>query len=116
RQLDDLGVQWVHLASTGIDTYPLEVLRGRLVTCNRGVSGVPIAEFTLAAMLAFEKRIPDVWVREPPPHWAWAELGALEGRTLGLIGLGGIAMELARRALPLGMRVGAVRRTPHPRP
>ena len=115
-QLDDLGVQWVHLASTGIDAYPLDLLRGRVVTCNRGVSGVPIAEFTLAAMLAFEKRLPDVWAREPPEHWAWAELGTLDGRTLGLVGLGGIGVEVARRALAFGMRVVAVRRTAQPSP
>jgi len=116
EQLDDLGVRWIHLSSTGIDPYPLELLRGRLVTCSRGVSGVPIAEFTLAAMLAFEKRLPDVWATGPPEHWAWAQLGALDGHTLGLVGLGGIGVEVARRALAFGMRVVAVRRTNRPSP
>jgi phosphoglycerate dehydrogenase-like enzyme len=111
------GVRWVHSLSTGIDTFPTDVLPADvMLTCSRGASAVPIAEFVLAAMLAFEKHLPDVWVREPPARWATADLGGLEGRTLGLIGAGGIATEVARRALPFGMRVCFVRRTDAPPP
>jgi phosphoglycerate dehydrogenase-like enzyme len=77
---------------------------------------VPISEFVLAAMLAFEKRIPAVWLSEPPEHWNVAPSGTLYGRTLGLVGLGGIGSAVARRALPFGMRVVAVRRTEAPSP
>ena len=113
-QLGELGVRWIHLCGTGVDAFPLDVVRGLdvLVTCARGVSGVPIAEFVLAAMLAFEKRMPDVWLSEPPDHWNLRDMGGLAGRTLVLVGLGGIAIEVARRALPFGMRVVAVRRNP----
>ena len=41
---------------------------------------VPISEFVLATMLAFEKDVPDVWLHEPPKHWAWAQLGGLRGQ------------------------------------
>jgi phosphoglycerate dehydrogenase-like enzyme len=111
------GVRWVHSLSTGIDRFPLEALPDDVtLTCSRGASAVPIAEFVLAAMLAFEKQLPDVWVHDPPEHWAMAELGGLEGRTLGLIGAGGIATEVTRRALAFGMRVCFVRRTDAPAP
>jgi len=111
------GVHWVHSLSTGIDGFPLEALPDDVtLTCSRGASAVPIAEFVLAAMLTFEKQLPDVWVHEPPEHWAMARLGGLEGRTLGLIGAGGIAIEVARRALAFGMRVCFVRRTDAPAP
>jgi phosphoglycerate dehydrogenase-like enzyme len=111
------GVCWVHSLSTGVDSFPIHVLPDDVaLTCSRGASAVPIAEFVLAAMLAFEKRLPDVWVREPPERWAMADLGGLEGRTLGLIGAGGIATEVARRALAFGMRVCFVRRTDAPPP
>jgi phosphoglycerate dehydrogenase-like enzyme len=106
----------VHLAGTGIDSYPRELFDGRVVTNARGASAIPIAEFVLAAMLALEKRLPDTWISEPPEHWNFASLGWLNTRTLGLVGLGGIGVAIAERALPFGMRVRALRRRPEPSP
>jgi phosphoglycerate dehydrogenase-like enzyme len=109
-------VDWVHLAGTGIDSFPRELFDGRTVTCARGASAIPIAEFVLAAMLAFEKHLPETWVHEPPEHWNFAPLGWLNTRTLGLVGLGGIGLATAERALPFGMEVRALRRRPEPSP
>jgi phosphoglycerate dehydrogenase-like enzyme len=109
-------VGWVHLAGTGIDSFPRELFDGRMVTNARGASAIPISEFVLAAMLAFEKCLPDTWIREPPDHWNFAKLGWLNTRTLGLVGLGGIGVAIAQRALPFGMRVRALRRRPEPSP
>ncbi|MGH9015781.1 MAG: NAD(P)-dependent oxidoreductase [Acidimicrobiia bacterium] len=110
-RLDEIGVRWMHLPGTGIDSWPGALLEGRTVTCSRGVSAIPIAEFVLAAMLAFEKRIPEVWIDKPPARWNLAPLGELAGATLGLVGLGGIGTAIARRALGFDMRVVALRRT-----
>jgi phosphoglycerate dehydrogenase-like enzyme len=115
-RLDDIGIRWMHLPGTGIDGWPRDLLTGRTVTCARGVSGIPIAEFVLASMLAFEKQFPETWLDAPPPHWNIAPLGELAGRTLGLVGLGGIGVEVARRAVAFDMRVLAVRRTAAPSP
>lgn len=108
--LDALGVDWMHIPGTGIDGWPREILEGRTVTCSRGASAIPIAEFVLASMLAFEKRIPEVWRSEPPEHWNVARLGELAGKTLGVVGFGGIGQAVARRALAFDMRVRALRR------
>ena len=109
-------VDWVHVAGTGIDSFPRELFDGRTVTCARGASAIPIAEFVLAAMLAFEKHLPETWLHEPPAHWNFASLGWLNTRTLGLIGLGGIGLATAERALPFGMKVRALRRRSEPSP
>jgi phosphoglycerate dehydrogenase-like enzyme len=109
-------VGWVHLAGTGVDSFPDELFDGRIVTCARGASAIPIAEFVLAAMLAFEKHLPETWIHEPPDHWNFASLGWLNTRTLGLVGLGGIGLAVAERALPFGMDVRALRRRPEPSP
>jgi phosphoglycerate dehydrogenase-like enzyme len=109
-------VGWVHLAGTGIDSFPPELFDGRTVTNARGASAIPISEFVLAAMLAFEKHLPETWIHEPPEHWNFAPLGWLYGRNLGLVGLGGIGVAVAERALPFGMRVRALRRRPEPSP
>jgi phosphoglycerate dehydrogenase-like enzyme len=109
-------VGWVHLAGTGIDSFPRELFDGRTVTNARGASAIPIAEFVLAAMLAFEKHLPETWIHEPPEHWNFARLGWLNTRTLGLVGLGGIGVAIAERALPFGMEVRALRRRAEPSP
>ena len=115
-ELLDRGVEWVHITSTGVDGFPFELLGHRVMTCSRGSSAIAISEWCLAMMLAFEKDLPDVWRSEPPERWFTAPLGALYGKTLGLIGLGGIATAVARRALAFDMNVVAVRRTAAPPP
>jgi len=111
-ELCSRGVQWVHCYGTGVDGVSSEVFDGRLVTCSRGASAIPIAEFVLGAILAVEKRIPDVWLTEPPKAWfAPTGIGELNEKTVGLVGLGGIGTAVATRALAFGMRVVATRRS-----
>jgi phosphoglycerate dehydrogenase-like enzyme len=104
------GVRWVHVLGAGVDGFPMEVVGDRVLTCSRGASAPAIAEFVLAAMLAFEKQVPEVWIREPPARWNVAALGGLRGRTAGIVGLGAIGTEVARRALAFDMRVLGLRR------
>jgi phosphoglycerate dehydrogenase-like enzyme len=108
------GIRWVHVLGAGIDGFPLELAGDRILTCSRGASAPAIAEFVLALMLAFEKQLPESWISAPPERWNTGGLGGLAGRTLGLIGLGAIGAEVARRALAFDMRVIAVRRRPEP--
>ena len=110
------GVRWIHTIGTGVDRFPLEVVGDRILTCSRGASAIPIAEWTLAMLLAFEKRLPESWVSAPPERWNQAELGGLHGRTLGLVGLGGIGAAVATRAQAFGMRVLGLRRSAGPSP
>jgi len=115
----DRGVRWVHTLGTGVDRFPLDKIRDDVVlTCSRGASAIPISEWVLAVMLAYEKQLPDAWLLDVPRHWHLAELGGLFERTLAIIGLGGIGGAIADRALPFGMRVIGYRRTsaPPPRP
>jgi phosphoglycerate dehydrogenase-like enzyme len=109
------GVRWVHTMGTGVDRFPLGLVGDRTLTCSRGASAVPIAEWVVAQMLAFEKHLPDAWIHEPTA-WHSASLGGLAARTLGLVGLGGIGSAVAERAAPFGMRMVALRRTARPSP
>ncbi len=105
------GVRWLHAFSTGVDGFPLDVIDGRQFTCSRGANAVPIAEFVLASMLAFVKRFPDTWLSGEPERWGFASLDVLAGKTVGLVGVGAIGTEVARRALAFDMRS---RRVPAP--
>ena len=110
------GVRWVHAYGTGVNEFPFDALGGRPLSCSRGSSAIPIAEWTLAVMLAAEKKLPASWIHEPPAHWSLGSLGGLYGKTLGIIGIGGIGQAVAARALPFGMRVRALRRSDAPSP
>lgn len=115
--LASTGVRWVHTVGTGVDRFPLDAIGDRVLTCSRGASAIPIAEWVLAQMLAFEKELPDVWLRARPTSWNFRPtMGGLHGRTLGLVGIGGIGRAVAERALPFGMRVRALRRRAAPSP
>lgn len=110
------GIRWVHVLGAGIDEFPLAALGDRVLTCSRGAAAPAIAEFVMAAMLAFEKQLPEMWIAKPPAAWSNASLGGLEGRTIGIIGLGSIGTEVARRALAFDMDVVAIRRRDLPSP
>ena len=107
-------VKWVHVLGAGIDGFPLDQLGDRVLTCSKGATSVPIAEYVLAVMLAYEKRIPEEWLTEPPPSWTqpqFGPLGGLAGATLGLVGVGAIGTEVAKRALAFDMKIVAHRRS-----
>src|SRR4030095_6729736 len=69
------GVRWVHAYGTGVEAFPFDALGDRPLTCSRGASGIPIAEWVLAVMLAFEKQLPERWLSAPPPPWRIAGVG-----------------------------------------
>ena len=105
------GLRWVHILGTGVDKFPLHLVKDKQVTCSRGATAVPIAEWVMAMLLAHEKQLPDRWVSEPPQAWYMADLGSLENKTLGIVGFGAIGQAIAKRALAFDMNVVAKVRT-----
>jgi phosphoglycerate dehydrogenase-like enzyme len=118
RWIDAAGVQWLQLAGTGADGVPSGIFDRCTVTCARGASAGPISEWVMAAVLAWAKRLPETFLAEPPKMWNFPRpaLDVVDGATIALVGLGGIGTAIAKRALPFGMRVRALRRTDAPSP
>lgn len=110
------GLRWVHIFGTGADRFPFHLAHDLQLSCSRGASATAIAEWTLAMMLCFEKRLPQSWISEPPAGRVVPDLGGLEGRTLGLLGFGAIGQAIARRALGFDMKIMATMRHPRPSP
>jgi phosphoglycerate dehydrogenase-like enzyme len=105
------SIEWVHVLGAGVDGFPFDALGERRLTCSRGAAAPAIAEWVLAVMLAFEKSLPESWVARPPEYWNRASLGTLSDRTVGLVGFGAIASEVARLALAFGAKIFAIRRS-----
>jgi len=110
------SVRFVQLASSGIDGYPAWLFDGPIVATSAGTSAPAIAEFVLATMLVHEKRLPEVIVRDGTPWPSQAALlqrplGSLDGKTLGLLGVGHIGSRIATLANAFGMTVIAHRRS-----
>jgi glyoxylate reductase len=81
-----------------------------LVTRTPGVLSATTAEFSLGLMLAAARRVPEGDRHVRAGLWkTWGPqvlLGQdLSGATLGIVGMGGIGVEVARRARAFGMRI-----------
>jgi len=106
-------IEWIHLLSAGADGYPPWYFDVDPVTCSRGPTAQPVAEFALAAVFAHAKRFPDSWIHDRG-QWGPIGLDMVRGSTLGIVGYGAIGRELARMAATFGMRVLVSRRNATP--
>lgn len=79
---------------------------GVVVTNTPDANTVAVAEYTLALMLAAARRVVEHHTGLLAGSWEGLPGVELSGRRLGLIGLGRIGAEVARRARALGMQVG----------
>jgi phosphoglycerate dehydrogenase-like enzyme len=116
RMLDAApNLKWVQAISAGVDYIATDEIRQRgiLLTNGRGISKIHMAEYAIAAMInlsrnlhaTFRNQIEKKWVRDVPQ-------GEIFGATLGILGMGAIGSEIAKRAAVMGMRVVGVQRTP----
>ena len=84
--------------------------RGILVSNTPGVSADDTADFTMALMLAVTRRIPEGLERMKAGEWTgWAPTALLgtrvNGKRLGILGMGRIGQAVARRAAAFGMQI-----------
>ncbi|MCL4534486.1 MAG: D-2-hydroxyacid dehydrogenase [Bacteroidetes bacterium] len=107
------SLKWVMLASAGFDhARPSGILDGTVnVTNAPGVAAIPISERVMEMMLSLAKQTPLLFQQKQEKAWRRVPAIELYGATVGLISLGHIGTEVAKRAKPFGMRVIATRRT-----
>jgi D-3-phosphoglycerate dehydrogenase len=113
------GLRHIIFLGTGARSYmnPEELARlGITVHIIKGYGDTAVAEHTIALMWAAARGLAgmDRGMREG--QWLRTEGLELTGKTIGLIGFGGIAAEVARIAGGSGMRVLAWNRTPKQAP
>jgi D-3-phosphoglycerate dehydrogenase / 2-oxoglutarate reductase len=109
------GLRHVVFLGTGARSYmnPEELAEiGIAVHLIRGYGDTAVAESTIALMWAAARGIAQMDREMRAGNWLREDGMQLTGKTLGLIGFGGIAAEVARIALGSGMRVIAWNRSP----
>ena len=109
------GLKHVVFLGTGARSYmnPEELAElGIAVHLIKGYGDTAVAECAIALMWAAARGIAAMDREMRAGNWLREDGMQLTGKTLGLIGFGGIAAEVARIALGSGMRVIAWNRTP----
>jgi glyoxylate/hydroxypyruvate reductase len=107
-------LRWIQSSSSGVGEWVRRlglVDTSIIVTNAAGIHATPLAEFAVFAMLYFAKRWPYMAAEQRAHHWQRCAIDTLEGKTLGIIGLGQVGRMVARLAQPFGMRVIGIRRT-----
>ncbi len=98
-------------AGVGVDNIDLDAATGRgiVVTNTPGGNAASVAEHALALMLSLARSVPQLNAAMHAGRWekSGATGAELRGKTLGLIGLGRVGAEVARRARGMEMRVVA---------
>jgi phosphoglycerate dehydrogenase-like enzyme len=112
------NLQWLHVTRGGVSAYLTPEVKARpiQVTGSKGIHGAVFSEFALACMLALAKKLPECVQAQKQKKWQRLVPVEIEGKTLGIIGLGTAGSKLARKAKALGMRVVSTKRTAVPKP
>ena len=106
------GLKLVQLISAGYDRLDVAAAKraGVPVANNGGSNSVAVAEHTLMLMLAVYRKLSWHHANVVTGKWRVGDFAShrlyeLEGKTLGIVGLGTIGKKVARRAAAFGMRI-----------
>jgi phosphoglycerate dehydrogenase-like enzyme len=107
-------VQWIQWLAAGVEScvqQPLVHALHLLLTNMQRTAAPSMAEHVLGLMLALSRHLDYFFKAQAQAHWVDEnpQIADLEGKTVLVVGLGGIGTEVARRAHALGMKVIATR-------
>ncbi len=99
-------LKWLQLSSAGLEHLDESILNSHIrITNSSGIHGIAIAEHVLMFMLMFLRQGQDLFNWKNRRQWLPYTPKELRGRTIGVIGLGHIGLEVASMARALGMKV-----------
>jgi D-3-phosphoglycerate dehydrogenase / 2-oxoglutarate reductase len=94
-------------AGVGVDNIDADAAtrRGMVVMNTPGANAVAVAELTIGLMLALGRQLPKANTGMHAGKWEKKSLNGseLRGKTLGILGLGRVGLEVAKRAQAFGM-------------
>ena len=100
-------LKMITTCSIGTDMFDLEAAKKHgIVICNQpGRTASVVAEHMFGLMFAVAKRAAYLTVEMKKGYWPRRDNVMLQGKTLGIIGMGNIGAEMARLARLIGMKV-----------
>jgi phosphoglycerate dehydrogenase-like enzyme len=111
-------LRWVQSTTAGMDQWlSAPDLRDDIVlACARGAHRVQMPENILATLFFLTKPLMFSALEQRESRWTRRISEPLAGKTLGILGLGAIGQELARKTEALEIRVIGTKRSPAPLP
>jgi D-3-phosphoglycerate dehydrogenase len=104
-------LKFIGRAGTGVDNIdiPSATKKGIVVANAPGGNTISAAEHTIGLILAMARNIPQAHASMKAKKWDRSKFNGteLQGKTLGLVGLGRIGREVASRLIAFGMKVVA---------
>jgi phosphoglycerate dehydrogenase-like enzyme len=108
-------LKWIQAITAGIDHLPLKEIKESeiILTNTRGIHEIQMAEYAIAAMINLARNFHVMHRNQLNQKWdRTMPQSEIYGQVVGIVGLGRIGKEIARKASFLGMRVIGVRRKP----
>ena len=112
------SVRWVQSSYAGVESlmFP-ELLESQVVLTNaRGLYSRVLAEFVVAAILYFAKRLDELRSNQRAGIWSRLQVEEVWGGTVGIVGVGDVGRACAGQVQALGMRLLGCKRNPDTMP
>jgi phosphoglycerate dehydrogenase-like enzyme len=111
-------LRWIQALTAGVENWMAnpELRQKVALTCARGSHRVAMPENILGALFHLTKPYAQAAIDQKESRWTRKVSEPLAGKTLGILGIGEIGKELARKAHALELRVIGTKREPAPVP
>lgn len=107
-------LRWIQSMNAGVDPWlnSPDLRADVALCCARGSHRIPVPENILGALFHITKPYMQIALDQRESRWVKRMSVPLAGKTLGILGLGAIGQELARKAKALEMHVIGTKRNP----
>lgn len=109
-------LRWVQALGAGVeDLVAAPLPPGAMLTRVEGLFGGYMSEYAFAHMLAHAQQLPRLYANQAQERWEPFQIGRLDGKRLGVAGVGAIGQDVAAKGKAFGMEVWALARERSPR-
>lgn len=108
------SLQWLQSTWAGNNKLQQHPKRDYILSGVKGIFAQQMREYVMAYLLYFQRKIASFQNLQNAHIWQSHPIETLQGKTLGIMGLGNIGIEVAKTAQHFGMRINAITRNSEP--